>query len=87
MRAPDAESNDTEIETGCWAEEVAAPYYFYQSKGYDISIASMKGGEVPFDEGSLNPPFLTKEVKEMLLDEVIMAKLTQSLDISRSLPL
>jgi len=69
-------------ETGSWMEEVAAPYYIWKEKGYDITIASLKGGEVPFDEGSLNPPFLTKEAEKFMLDNDAMAKVTTSLKLS-----
>jgi putative intracellular protease/amidase len=41
--------------TGVWAEELATPYYALQSAGVDITLASPKGGAVPFDAGSLKP--------------------------------
>ena len=44
------------------AEEVCAPYYIWTRHGFKVVIASIKGGEVPMDEASLNQPFLTKEV-------------------------
>lgn len=69
-------------ETGCWMEEVAAPYFLFKEKGYDITIASIKGGEVPFDEASLNPPFLTKEAEKFLLDEACMKLVTESIPLS-----
>ncbi|KAJ9525042.1 hypothetical protein QJQ45_017392 [Haematococcus lacustris] len=37
-------------ETGCWMEEVAAPYFVFTENGYEVTIASIKGGEIPFDE-------------------------------------
>ncbi|KXZ42941.1 hypothetical protein GPECTOR_110g234 [Gonium pectorale] len=48
--------------TGCWAEEVVAPYHVFKKHGYEVTIASIKGGEIPMDDASLNPPYLTKEV-------------------------
>lgn len=47
----------------CQAEEIMAPYRVWQKHGYSITIASIKGGEVPMDETSLAPPFLNKEVR------------------------
>lgn len=36
-------------------QEVAAPYFEFIEAGFDVTIASIQGGEIPFDEGSLNP--------------------------------
>ncbi|EFJ45186.1 hypothetical protein VOLCADRAFT_106142 [Volvox carteri f. nagariensis] len=74
---------DTDEPTGCWAEEVVAPYYIWKKHGYNVTIASVKGGEVPMDEASLNPPFLTKEVEEFLLDDAAMKGLMESLPLSQ----
>lgn len=30
----------------CRGEELAAPYYAFKAKGYNVTIASIKGGEV-----------------------------------------
>lgn len=38
------------------AEEVVAPYYVFCKAGYDVTIASIKGGEIPVDEASLQGP-------------------------------
>lgn len=35
------------------AEELMAPYYVFAEAGYDVTIASIKGGEIPVDEASL----------------------------------
>jgi putative intracellular protease/amidase len=43
-----------------------------------VTIASIKGGEVPFDEGSLNPPFLTKEAEKFILDDSCMKLVTNT---------
>ena len=52
---------DTGKKTGLWFEELAAPYYVFKDKGYDVVVASIKGGDPPVDAGSLsgnslNPP-------------------------------
>ena len=52
----------------CRAEEVMAPWFLFKKHGYEVVVASVKGGEVPFDEASLNPPFATKEVEQGILD-------------------
>ena len=34
-----------------------APYYTFKNAGYDVTIASIKGGQIPVDEGSLQGGF------------------------------
>ena len=38
--------------TGLWLEEFLAPYRQFKSQGYDITIASPKGGMAPLDKSS-----------------------------------
>lgn len=64
------------------AEEVAAPYLYLKEQGYDVTISSIKGGEVPMDEASLNPPFTTKDVEKFLLDDAAMDKVTNSVPLA-----
>ncbi|MBB6282563.1 type 1 glutamine amidotransferase domain-containing protein [Geobacillus subterraneus] len=40
--------------TGLWLEEFAVPYLVFQEKGYDVKVASIKGGDVPLDPRSIN---------------------------------
>jgi putative intracellular protease/amidase len=39
--------------TGVWAEELATPYYAFIDGGAEATLASIRGGEVPFDPRSL----------------------------------
>ncbi|KAG2484722.1 hypothetical protein HYH03_016469 [Edaphochlamys debaryana] len=71
-----------DVDTGCWAEEVCAPFYIWKKHGITATIGSIKGGEVPMDDASLNPPFLTKEVEEFLLDDEAMKGLTESVPLA-----
>ena len=45
--------------SGCWYEELAAPYLVFKEKGYDVTVVSVKGGKVPFDAASLSGDFFT----------------------------
>lgn len=98
----------SDVPTGSWAEEVAAPYFafkvssmdgpsmhasnesdfslfpaaLFQEQGHSITIASIKGGEIPFDDASLNPPYLTKEAEKFILDAAVMELLENSKPIS-----
>ncbi|KAJ9512774.1 hypothetical protein QJQ45_019072 [Haematococcus lacustris] len=40
--------------TGAWLSELAVPYIMFVSNGYDVTIASIKGGEVPLDPNSMS---------------------------------
>lgn len=54
--------------TGLWLEELAAPYYMFKEKGYDVVIASPAGGPVPIDANSMGEGFLTDFCKKFMLD-------------------
>ncbi|MCW8103691.1 type 1 glutamine amidotransferase domain-containing protein, partial [Streptomyces tauricus] len=43
---------DTGRTTGFWLEELAAPYYRFKEAGWDITLASPKGGQPPLDPKS-----------------------------------
>lgn len=45
---------NSEIHTGVWLEEFAVPYLVFLATGYEIIIASQKGGVSPIDENSLS---------------------------------
>lgn len=74
---------DTGKPTGLWLEELAAPYYAFIDAGYEVEIASIKGGKVPVDPKSQKssgegPPL----VERFLKDEKASAQLanTPSID-------
>ncbi|MGY3052247.1 putative intracellular protease/amidase [Pedobacter sp. UYEF25] len=43
---------DTGKKTGFWVEEFASPYYKFQDSGYEITVATPKGGQAPIDPSS-----------------------------------
>lgn len=43
---------DTGHKTGFWVEEFAAPYYKFKDAGYEVTIATPKGGQAPIDPNS-----------------------------------
>ncbi len=63
-----AEMGETGKPTGAWLEEVAVPYYAFVDAGYDVVVASPKGGETPFDPRSLEPESQTETTKRFLED-------------------
>jgi putative intracellular protease/amidase len=47
-----AELGNTGRRTGVWLEELAAPYYALREADAEVTVASIKGGEIPFDPRS-----------------------------------
>jgi putative intracellular protease/amidase len=48
-----AEMGSTGHRTGVWLEELATPYYALLGGGVDVTLASIRGGQIPFDPRSL----------------------------------
>lgn len=55
-------------DTGLWLEEFAAPYLAFREKGYEIVVASPKGGAVPIDKGSMAEAFFTEPARKVMHD-------------------
>lgn len=70
--------------TGLWLEELAAPYYTFQEAGYDCTVASIEGGEITIDAGSMDGAFYTEEAKKFYEDEQM--NLTSSVVASAEKP-
>jgi putative intracellular protease/amidase len=47
-----AELGSTGHRTGVWLEELAAPYLALRDAGVELTVASIRGGEIPFDPRS-----------------------------------
>ena len=56
--------------TCCRAEELVAPYYVFTQAGYDVTVASIKGGKIPVDPNSLQGDFKTEDVKKFWADSM-----------------
>eukprot|EP00929_Paragymnodinium_shiwhaense_P069802 TRINITY_DN3523_c0_g1_i1.p1 TRINITY_DN3523_c0_g1~~TRINITY_DN3523_c0_g1_i1.p1 ORF type:complete len:270 (-),score=81.83 TRINITY_DN3523_c0_g1_i1:489-1298(-) len=61
--------------TGLWLEETAAPYYVFKEAGFEIVLASTKGGVVPIDAASLGGDFFTEAAKKFMHDGEAVGKL------------
>ncbi|TVQ22270.1 MAG: type 1 glutamine amidotransferase domain-containing protein [Leptolyngbya sp. DLM2.Bin15] len=59
---------DTGHKTGFWLEELAAPYYVFKEAGYEITLASPKGGQPPLDPKSNEPDSQTDETRRFEAD-------------------
>jgi putative intracellular protease/amidase len=45
---------DADHKTGLWFEEFAVPFALFREAGYEVVVASPKGGDTPIDPGSLS---------------------------------
>ena len=65
--------------TGVMASEMTHPYYNFLDAGMDVDVASIKGGQIPVDPGTLNFVIKTHEDDRFLADPVFQAKVKNSL--------
>lgn len=70
-------------ETGVWLEEIATPYYAFLAAGFEVDMASPKGGASPIDQGSLSGDFFTEASKKFLHDSVAMGKFNHQENLVR----
>jgi putative intracellular protease/amidase len=66
-------------ETGLWVEELASPYYLFLEAGYDVVLASPKGGPIPIDTGSMAEAAFTQASRRFLHDATAMRLMNHSL--------
>jgi len=66
------------LKTGLWLSELTHIYHSAKEKGWDITIASPKGGNVPIDPESLKPLVLDKISKDYYERPAFMDELNQS---------
>ncbi|MDC8829504.1 type 1 glutamine amidotransferase domain-containing protein [Alteromonas gilva] len=72
---------DTGNKTGMWLEEFAAPYYAFKDKGYNITLASPLGGEVPIDPNSLADDALTDDAIRYTKDELTRSAVSSTIPL------
>jgi len=62
------ELGSTGKKTGCWLEELAAPYWQFVEAGYEVTLSSIAGGEAPIDPESMTGDWLSDEGRRFLAD-------------------
>lgn len=72
---------NTGEKTGFWIEEFATPYYALTDKGFEITIASPRGGQPPIDPKSNLPDYATPSTKRFNEDKATQKKLRESLSL------
>ncbi|MCD8539100.1 MAG: type 1 glutamine amidotransferase domain-containing protein [Leadbetterella sp.] len=70
------------LETGLWLSELAHLYHEAKQKGYEVTIASPKGGNVPIDPESLKRFTLDKTSKKYWADPAFKELLAHSRSLS-----
>jgi len=74
-------SNLKGTDTGLWLEELAAPYYAFKDAKFDVVIASINGGAIPIDQGSVSDPFFSDDSKKFLHDGEAIGALCHSVKV------
>ncbi|WP_371667028.1 type 1 glutamine amidotransferase domain-containing protein [Streptomyces sp. NBC_00289] len=72
------ELGTTGLKTGFWLEELAAPYYRFKEAGWEIVLASPKGGRPPLDPKSNEPDFQTDLTRRFESDAEATAALADT---------
>src|SRR5262245_17839104 len=65
--------------TGNWFDEVATRYYKFKHAGFDVTIASPKGGPAPIDPFSYDDAFMTENTRKFLGDDAAKRTLASTL--------
>ena len=65
--------------TGNWFDEVATPYYKFREAGFDVTIASPKGGTAPIDPLSYDDAFMSESGRKFLGDPAAQRALSNTL--------
>lgn len=65
------ELGNTGHKTGFWVEEFAAPYYSFKDAGFEVVVATPKGGQAPVDPNSEVPDAQTAATERYYKDEEV----------------
>ncbi len=77
---------DTMQATGVFGSEMTVPYYAFLDAGLEVDLASIKGGTIPVQPGSMSWPIATAEDQRFLVDRAAQKKFTDSIPISQINP-
>ncbi len=72
---------NTGEKTGFWIEEFAAPYYVMIDNGFEVTIASPKGGQPPIDPKSASPDSQTPATVRFNKDTITQALLAKTVKL------
>lgn len=72
---------NTDSKTGLWIGEFTDPYYEFKDKGYTVTLASPKGGEVPIDPFSEVTENITASNRRFVKDDFARHALKHTLQL------
>jgi len=73
---------DTDMKTGFWLEEFAAPYYEFKDAGATITLASPTGGQPPLDPKSDEADFQTDATRRFEADKATQQALANTVKLT-----
>ena len=73
---------NTGRKTGFWLEEFAAPYFVFKDAGFELTLASPKGGQPPIDPTSDLPENQTPAMQRFKQDEQAQKELSQTVKVA-----
>lgn len=74
---------NTGQKTGFWLEEFTDPYYKFIDSGYEVTIASPRGGKPPVDPKSIQKENQSESTQRFEKDKSAQAKLENTLVLSQ----
>jgi putative intracellular protease/amidase len=76
-----AEMENTDNKTGVWLGEFTDPYYEFIDKGFEVTLASPKGGEPPIDPLSKITENITVSNRRFQNDQIAQNKFSNTLKL------
>jgi len=73
---------NTGHKTGFWVEEFAAPYYSFKDAGFEITVATPKGGQAPVDPNSEVPDAQTAATERYYKDKEVQGIIANTQKLS-----
>jgi putative intracellular protease/amidase len=74
---------NTGEKTGFWLEEFTSPYYKFIDNGYEVTLASPKGGKPPIDPKSLKKENQSESTERFKVDKSVQDKLENTTVLSQ----
>ncbi|WP_107668516.1 type 1 glutamine amidotransferase domain-containing protein [Cyanothece sp. BG0011] len=74
---------DTDQKTGIWLEEAVNPYYRFLEAGFEVTLASPNGGEVPIDDKSILDEAQTEDTRHFLKDETAQNRFNNTVPLTQ----
>lgn len=81
-----SEMENTDSKTGLWIGEFTDPYYEFVDQGYEVTLASPKGGEPPVDPLSKLTENITASNRRFQNDDIAQQKFKNTLTLKQVNP-